>query len=85
MVSCHACGSHGCHRFPFEPAYRAQRLCRHMLNVVATFATTFDAHETYEVRWARCAAPAEPAPSFACTQSMIRAQRRTVHALAGDA
>lgn len=29
-------------RFPFDTAYRAQRLCRHMLNVLAAFAITMD-------------------------------------------
>lgn len=33
------------HRFPFEPAFRAQRLCRHLLNCVAGLSILADSHE----------------------------------------
>lgn len=33
------------HTFPFDPAFRAQRLCRHMLNVVAGCSILADSHD----------------------------------------
>lgn len=32
------------HRLPEEAAFRAQRLCRHCLNVLSSFAASMDAH-----------------------------------------
>lgn len=32
-------------RFPFDAAFRAQRLCRHLLNVVASLIILNDSHE----------------------------------------
>jgi hypothetical protein len=32
-------------RFPFDPGFRAQRLCRHMLNVLASVPIFLDSHE----------------------------------------
>lgn len=44
------------HRFPFEPAFRAQRLCRHLLNVLAGLAILQDSHEVRGgTAWAACA------------------------------
>lgn len=34
-------------RFPFVAAKRAQRLCRHLLNVAGSFSAALDAHDTY--------------------------------------
>ena len=33
------------HRFPFDAGFRAQRLCRHLLNVVASLVILTDSHE----------------------------------------
>ncbi|KAL4458444.1 hypothetical protein ABPG75_013309 [Micractinium tetrahymenae] len=33
------------HRFPFDAGFRAQRLCRHMLNIVAGAVIVLDSHE----------------------------------------
>lgn len=33
-------------RFPFRPAKRAQRLCRHLLNVAGSFYAALDSHDT---------------------------------------
>ncbi|PSC68341.1 Photosystem I reaction center subunit chloroplastic [Micractinium conductrix] len=45
------------HRFPFESGFRAQRLCRHMLNVVAGAIIVLDSHSQPEVHGLRLLAP----------------------------
>ncbi|KAL4430699.1 hypothetical protein ABPG75_005955 [Micractinium tetrahymenae] len=37
------------HRLPQDAAFRAQRLCRHCLNVLSAFATSMDAHHIQRV------------------------------------
>ncbi len=62
-------------RFPFEPGYRTQRLCRHLLNVLVTFAITMDSQETREV-------PAL-APHAARVEALVRQLQECLRSFAG--